>query len=227
MIFDVFETLIQDTAEQWEETFQRIIDEQRLNVSAAVLRQTWLDAGEGFRSQRASAGTPYCSYFDAWQRCFQGAFNQLSVSGDPGAAIRRVFDDLAGRHPYPEVVPALGQIQGRWRTAVLSNADDAFLSPVLNRLGVKFEAVVSSEGVGTYKPQARLFQEMLDRLAVAPAQAVYVGDRQFEDVQGAAQVGLRTVWINRAGAPINPQLPAPDFQITSLLELPGLISRRF
>ena len=99
VIFDVFETLIEDTTQQWLETFQSIIDEQSLGVGVETLRQTWLDAGTEFREQRALADTPYLSYFRAWRNCFEQAFTTLSVTGDADAAIRRVFDDLRARTP--------------------------------------------------------------------------------------------------------------------------------
>ena len=60
---------------------------------------------------------------------------------------------------------------------------------------------------------------------ITAAQAVYVGDRQFEDVQGAKDVGMRTVWINRFGNILDPELPAPDIEVSSLLEIPALISQ--
>ena len=53
---------------------------------------------------------------------------------------------------------------------------------------------------------------------------MYVGDRQYEDVKGASGVGMASVWINRTGAVLNPELPTPDYQINSLLELPGILT---
>ncbi len=91
-------------------------------------------------------------------------------------------------------------------------------------MGVEFEAILSSEEARVYKPRPELFQEMLRRLNVNPQEAVYVGDRQLEDVQGAQQVGMRAVWINRSEAAADPQLPQPDYQINSLLQLPGLLA---
>jgi HAD superfamily hydrolase (TIGR01662 family) len=91
------------------------------------------------------------------------------------------------------------------------------------RLGLQFAAVVSSEAAGCYKPQPDLFREMLSRLGVSPQAAVYVGDRQFEDVTGASQVGMRAVWVNRLAAPLDPTLPAPDYQVGNLLQLPRLL----
>ena len=51
-----------------------------------------------------------------------------------------------------------------------------------------------------------------------------MGDRQLEDVVGPSQAGMHPVWINRNNTPLNPDLPAPPHQISSLLELPKLLA---
>ena len=102
---------------------------------------------------------------------------------------------------------------------VLSNADDCFLNPVLDRLAFPFAATMSSEGGQSYKPNPQLFRTLLSRIGVQPEEAVYVGDRQLEDIKGAREAGLGAVWINRAGTEPDPNLPTPDYQIASLLDL--------
>ncbi len=75
----------------------------------------------------------------------------------------------------------------------------------------------SQDGEGRYR-------EMLRRLGVRAQDAAYVGDRQFEDVQGATGVGINAIWINRSKAALDPKLLKPAGQISSLLELPSLLS---
>jgi putative hydrolase of the HAD superfamily len=72
------------------------------------------------------------------------------------------------------------------------------------------------------KPHPDAFRAVLDALSVSdPAQAVFVGDRPFDDIHGAKQVGMRAV-LRR-----NPSVPAydvePDAVITRLTELPQLV----
>ena len=46
-----------------------------------------------------------------------------------------------------------------------------------------------------------------------------MGDTQYDDVLGAGGVGMRTAWVNRHGASLDPRLPDPDYEIRSLVEL--------
>ena len=117
----------------------------------------------------------------------------------------------------------MASIRKRCRTALLSNADDSFLKPNLELYGIDFEQVLSSEEGRCYKPQPGLFLEMLRRIGATPPECLYVGDRQLEDVKGAGSVGMGTVWINRHGEPLDPELPSPDYQVSTLVELAELL----
>lgn len=95
--------------------------------------------------------------------------------------------------------------------------DEAQLSDLL-------DAVVISESVGIRKPRQEIFQATLDALGVEAHETLHVGDNLKADVEGAAALGIRTVWVTRRIA--NPEAalrdfsgPKPDFQIGDLSEL--------
>ncbi len=224
VIFDMYDTLVDNDRNRWSETFDEIARTQGLGITGQRLGEEWHAAEEGFKTRRITPGAPFESYFDGWRSTFADAFTRLGVTGDPAAAANKAILDLSDRQPFPETRGALEFLQESWRTAVLSNADDRYLIPNLQLLGLNFEAVLSSEAARCYKPMPGLFQTMLRRLGISAAEAVYVGDKQFEDVQGAGGVGMHTVWVNRAGAGLNPALPEPAFQIRSLLELPTILT---
>ena len=88
----------------------------------------------------------------------------------------------------------------RFKLIILSNIDRASFAASRPRLGVDFDAVVTAEDVGSYKPQRghfdRLFVE-LDRLGVQRDGLVHVAESLFHDHQPAAALGLPSVWIHR------------------------------
>ena len=224
VIFDMFETLAQNPPGHWRDTFQQIVKDQGYETHTERLWQEWTAAETEFRESRVKPGVAFRSYFEGWRDNFSQAFDSLSLAGDAEGASRRTIEDLSRRPPYGETVEALALVQRSWRIALLSNADDDFLLPNVERLGVEFESVLSSEKARVYKPRPELFQEILRRLKINPQEAVYVGDKQLEDVQGAQQIGMRAIWINRSKAAADPQLPQPDYEINSLLQLPGLLA---
>jgi 2-haloalkanoic acid dehalogenase type II len=227
VIFDMYQTLVQDPSGQWRHSFKTIIEEQGLDIIAEQLWQGWHESEVQFRLRRTDPALPFQTYYDAWAGGFRLAFETLEVPGDADAATKRFFADLSRRQPFPETGQALEEIQHDYRIAVLSNADDGFLLPNLELLDVEFETVLSSEMARSYKPQPELFRTMLDRLSLEPGETVYVGDRHYEDVHGASSVGMNAVWIDRNDRGLREDLPPPAHRVTSLLELSALIETSF
>lgn len=222
LVFDAFGTLFQDTPEHWDNAMGNIIEQQGLGVSVDTLSETWLEACGDFRTTRSDSRFPFQSYATAWRDAFAEAFRALGLEGDPKAAADYWIGDMGQRDPYPETVAALEAVAERYRVVVLSNADDSFLDSVLRRLDFQFAAAMSSEGARCYKPNPELFLTLLRQLDVNPEEAAYIGDRQYEDVKGAGQAGMSTVWINRTGAEPDPDLPWPDYRISNLMDLATL-----
>ena len=115
-------------------------------------------------------------------------------------------------------------IQKLWKTGLISNADNAYLTPNLNYIGITFDAVVSSETVRSYKPHSKPFLSTLSLLDVKPSEAVYVGDNPYDDVVGAKGVGMKVILINRYNTPKH-QYPNPDGEIKTLFELSKFLER--
>ena len=222
VVFDAFGTLLQDGPDHWRGALEGIISQQGLAVAVEDLDREWLAASADFRARRSEPGAAFQSYASAWRESFAQAFQVLNLPGDAAAAADYWIENMAQRPAYPETQAALEAVSRSRRVVLLSNADDAFLDPVLERLDFPFAAALSSEAARCYKPNPELFRCLLRQLNLSPEETVYVGDRQYEDVQGAGRVGMGTVWINRTGAELNPALPEPDYRIANLLELPAL-----
>ena len=230
VIFDMYETLVSNPESSWISLFGEICHAQGLTVDPQELYAQWKALETGFRRTRLNLeepgkSPPFKSYQEAWRDCFAQAFAQLKVGGDAAAAARAAIHSLSLKDPFEEVPLALSAVQGRWKTAVLSNADNDYLLPLLDRLKFRFHAVLTSEMVGAYKPHPLPFQRVLEKLMLEPQEAVYVGDSAFDDVLGARGVGMGAVWVNRRGESLEDGLPRPDYQVSSLAELPGILER--
>ena len=67
----------------------------------------------------------------------------------------------------------------------------------LRKLGLNgyFNTVVVSEQIGWRKPSIRIFQETLSRLQVNADEVVFIGDSPIEDIKGAKEAGLKTIFV--------------------------------
>ena len=86
------------------------------------------------------------------------------------------------------------------RLAVISNADGR-MAGVLERCGLTpyLDFVLDSETVGIEKPDAAIFLDACDRLALPPQECLYVGDLFEVDYVGSTRAGLQGLLIDPLG----------------------------
>jgi FMN phosphatase YigB (HAD superfamily) len=116
-----------------------------------------------------------------------------------------------------------------YRTAMIANGDSDSIRSIIEATGLKdyFDSVVISEEVGIEKPYQRIFEIALAQLSVKSENAVMVGNKIDADILGANRAGMKSVWFrwnNRYNHTIYSSQEKPDFTISSLLELPGLLA---
>jgi len=97
---------------------------------------------------------------------------------------------------YDDSAPLLDELAARGiRTAVLSNVG-VDIRPVMEREGLRADAVILSCEVGAVKPQPEIFAAALDALDVTAEETLMVGD-SWKDDAGAAALGIRTLLLPR------------------------------
>jgi 2-haloacid dehalogenase len=154
-----------------------------------------------------------------------GAELGASVS-DADAA--RFGDSVKDWPAFPDTADALKRLSSKYKLIILSNIDRASFASSNPRLGVTFDAIVTAEDVGSYKPKLghfdRLFEE-LERLGVGRDRHVHVAESLFHDHEPAAALGLPSVWIHRrhdkggTGATATPSGEvSPAWRFTSMAE---------
>ena len=140
---------------------------------------------------------PFRTYQEEWTEHFALCFEEFGVTGDAPLAHRRLVELLAESKAFPEARTVVEAISRRLPIAMLSNADDDFLRPPLERNGLSFPVVISSESARAYKPHIAIFRQLSEKLSLAPERILYVGDSKLADVTGARNAGLQVAWLNR------------------------------
>jgi phosphoglycolate phosphatase len=127
---------------------------------------------------------------------------------------------------YPGVAEGLAVLRGMGlRLAVVTNKPEAASTALLTRLSLKqwIGVVIGGNGVRHRKPHPEPLLAACSRLAVAPADALMVGD-SLTDVQAARAAGLRVVCVpygyNEGADPRT--LPCDAF-VESIADLPALV----
>lgn len=123
---------------------------------------------------------------------------------------------------FPEVRSTLEQLGKRYPLAALSNGNAD-----LQIIGIHdlFKFYMNAIAFGAGKPNAAFFAAASQRLGVAPAHIVHIGDDPRDDVCGAAQAGFSTVWVNRNGETWPMTAVRADAEIVALDELEPLLAQ--
>ncbi len=130
---------------------------------------------------------------------------------------------------FPDSAAALQYLKRYYKLVILSNVDRRSFAASNQKLGVEFDAVCTAEDIGSYKPDARNFAYLLDRLGaqgIARESILHTAQSLFHDHVPATRAGLATCWIDRRHAldgwgatPATETRPSVDFHLTSMADL--------
>jgi epoxide hydrolase-like predicted phosphatase len=143
---------------------------------------------------------------DLWQEVERGAVTLdaygayvCRACGFAGPEELEAFaQEFYPRRADPRMLAALRALRPRYRTAILSNAFHGQREHIAALTGAPVEALVddyiNSAEVGLRKPEIEIFRLALDRLGVAPPEAVFLDDTAA-NIAGAAAAGLRGILV--------------------------------
>jgi len=153
-------------------------------------------------------------------RCAEEMRSALELPDLDHATARRAMLEALEFRPYPDVLPALGELRARGVTLVVASNWDCSLPEWLGPTGITelVDGVVTSAEVGAPKPNPRVFERALAIAGAEPSEALHVGDKVDNDVEGAAAAGVRAVLLQRQGEP-----PPGVEAVCSLRELAALL----
>jgi 2-haloalkanoic acid dehalogenase type II len=143
------------------------------------------------------------------------------------------FGNSIGTWPaFPDTVDALHRLSKHFKLVVLSNVDrDSFAKSNAGSLqNVHFDLIITAQDIGSYKPDRRNFEYMLDAVkgefGVASDSVLQTAQSQFHDHRPAREVGIKSVWIERAGALMgNTGEPIFDWRFGTLGEMADAVER--
>jgi putative hydrolase of the HAD superfamily len=126
--------------------------------------------------------------------------------------------------------PLLESLRGEGlKLGLVSNAFDPgwLLHRDLEQMGLeqRLDFSVFSSEVGLRKPHPAIFERALEALGVEPEHALFVGDRLYEDVRGAGELGMTTVQALWFRADEHPDAGEPDYEAFTQMDVLNIARR--
>jgi len=207
--FDCYGTLV-----DWESGIRSvlidILDEKHSSVSTDELYKTREDL------EFDLVQSEYRSYREILALSLKETFNQYRIpySNTDG---EKLAESVPSWPVFAETKPTLERLAKKYRLCIISNVDNDIIGRTRDRIGVRFDAIVTAQDAHAYKPSIRPFQIALQRLGSKPAEVLHVSSGFRYDVPPAHQLGIRTAWVNRKHERVSSQIKS-DFEFHSLEE---------
>lgn len=217
LVFDVFGTVV-----DWR---------------ASIIREGQLLA------VRKAYDIDWASFADSWRSGYGPAMNRVRTGELPWTKIddlhRMILDDLVLEYglegmseaeldhfnrawhrlsPWPDTVAGLNRLKTKFVIATLSNGNVSLLTNMAKNAGMPWDAVLSAELSGHYKPDPEVYLKAADLLGLRPEQVMMVAAHPG-DLRAAARTGMRTAYVIRPlergpGRPVNTN-PDGEFDFTA------------
>jgi 2-haloacid dehalogenase len=222
LTFDCYGTLI-----DWETGILRAVQPVLQRHGLIVLDTAILHLYAKLEAE-IEAG-PYVPYREVLRGVMAGLAVELGFTPGDGE-LDTLADSVQYWPPFRDSADALQRLQRRYKLVILSNIDDDLFAASERLLGVTFDAVITAQQVGSYKPAIPHFEAALARLDTPKDRILHVAQSLFHDHVPAQAQGFTSVWVNRPSllpgtglalpVDVQPDLEVPDMR--TLVEQMGL-----
>jgi len=200
-------------------------------------------------SARKGFDLDWGEFADRWRGGYGPAMNRVRTGELPWTKIdalhRMILDELVVEYgltamteaelqdfnrawhrlmPWPDAVAGLNRLKTRFVITTLSNGNVSLLTNMAKNSGLPWDAVLSAELAGQYKPDPEVYLKAAELLSLEPRQVMMVAAHP-SDLRAAARTGLRTAYVSRPleRGPGRAITPVPegsfDFMASDFLDL--------
>ena len=229
IFFDLDDTLLDDT-ESSGHAAEIVASELagRQGVNPADLATAYLDAAIDFwehlepGSRRPSSGA-------IRPMIWRNALRSRGID-DPALATRLAerYDALRLERLelFPETLPVLRQLHGRYKLAIITNGFAETHEQKIARLELSrfFDTIILAGDLELIKPDPSVFRHAMQAAQTNAAESVMVGDRYERDIRGAHAAGMRAIWVNVRQETVPAGARPPEVTINSIAELPRALA---
>ncbi|AJZ61824.1 HAD hydrolase, IA, variant 2 family protein [Paraburkholderia fungorum] len=153
-----------------------------------------------------------CGQYIAYEQLVREAAVEVGLPESAAIALEANWLKLA---PWSGAVETLHALKPHCKLAIVTNCSIRLGTRAAELFPVHWDAVVTAEEAGMYKPDPLPYRLALDKLGVGAHEAAFVAGSSY-DMFGTAAVGLRTYWHNRVGLPLVAGAQAPEVESPTL-----------
>jgi HAD superfamily hydrolase (TIGR01549 family) len=230
VLFDLGETLV-DLQELLVALATNLANRYpNLQADVGHIVRRWIVVGS--QAMPRSPGQPFAPEFEVASRVMAQLLRDRGIrltDAEAGTILREGWDDFETRVRFVGGVTEdwLREIHGLSAgLAIVTDGDRENVERLLRRLPLApyFQAIVTSEDVRSYKPNAPIYERALRALEASPSRTLFVSD-SAQDLRGAAELGIATALLGRPLIDVSSDLPAGSFRLTEPRQLSQILQQ--
>ncbi|MBF4695024.1 haloacid dehalogenase type II [Fusibacter ferrireducens] len=203
--FDCYGTLV-----DWEGEIQRVFKEILANhgitdVDTVAVQRRWEDLQFDYIQEK------YRPYTEVLTNTLPMTFKEFDLPFDQ-ADVEMFAGSMGSWGLFPDTIESLKELKKYTKIALITNTDNAIIAQSIAQMGVEFDAVITAEKAGVYKPGHNGFALACKELGLKKEEILHAGFGFKYDVVPATDLGFQTCWINRQG-----EVRPVDYQETYLV----------
>jgi 2-haloacid dehalogenase len=217
LTFDLFGTIV-DLGGGHTPRLGDFLRSKRSDIAPEDLWARWRQRQriEQYQDNQFAAG--YYGYLDSSRRALVYTLRSCKLPFDD-ADIARIMESWQELSPFPDAVPGLQRLRGKFKLVVLSNGEHRLLAHLVkNRIRHEFDGIVSVEDVGVFKPSPQVYRYAARVLRAEPCELLMVSAHSFDAV-GARASGYRAAYVNRYDLPYDETPYRFDIEARDFLDL--------
>ena len=217
LAFDIFGTVL-DLGRTLAPAAGRLLAEKGARMSGDAFWEQWRARQRVEQYQDTLMMLGHSGYLETCRRALVYCLRQHGVEF-ADHDIEEVMSGYRTLEPFADAEPGLEKLKTQYRLVALSNGDRWLLEHLAaNQIRVEFDAVVSVDEAGVFKPHPAVYRTAVRVLGVDPHEIMMVAAHSF-DVIGARASGYRGAYVNRYDIPFDATRYLPDLEVNDFLEL--------
>ena len=214
LTFDLFGTVL-DLEGSLTPHIRRFLAAKGSEVSPKEFWQQWRYRQRIEQYQDTIMMLGHSGYLETARKGFVWTLKRYAIE-----ASKKEIEQLMGNwwrlSPFPEVIPALCLLRTKYKLVALSNGDRDLLNHLADKqIKWDFDAVISAETVGAFKPHPGVYRRAAAMLQMEACECMMVSANSF-DLVGARSCGYRGAFVDRYKQPFEetpylPDITAKDF----------------
>jgi putative hydrolase of the HAD superfamily len=203
LFFDVYQTFLDVDVEQknfdraWR-VFEDYLINRQVPKSLAAKFRNFFDRQELEFYRTRNKKIHHHDWIENIYAIFKKQYN-ITISSNEAQLLMRAFrkESCAFCRPYPQVKETLERLSKRFILSTASLAHRSITEVELEEAGIAkyFSHLIFTSDIGYRKPSKEFYRQILQIVGAKSSQSVMIGDNLIDDIYGAKQIGMWTIWI--------------------------------